>query len=259
MSGKTVRFRVLGCSGGIGGGLHTTSFLVDDDILIDAGTGVTRLSREELTAIDHIFLTHSHLDHLLCVPVLLDSVGSARDHPITLHAIPEVLDIFRAHVFNWKIWPDFTQIPVPDAPFLRYREIRVGEPVAVRGRSFTAIPANHVVPAVGYHLKSGTGSLLFSGDTTSNPALWDYANSLEDLRHLIVEVSFTDAHRDIAIASKHFHPELFCRELVRLKRNPDIHITHLKPGEEETIMAEILAGSGARTITPLRPDQVLTI
>ena len=39
-----MKVRVLGCSGGIGGrSLRTTSLLVDDDILIDAGTGLTEL------------------------------------------------------------------------------------------------------------------------------------------------------------------------------------------------------------------------
>ena len=39
-----MKFRVLGCSGGIGARARTTSFLVDDDVLLDAGTGVEDLS-----------------------------------------------------------------------------------------------------------------------------------------------------------------------------------------------------------------------
>jgi ribonuclease BN (tRNA processing enzyme) len=252
-------FRVLGCSGGIGEGRHTTSYLVDSDMLIDAGSGVGRLSLDEMKAIDHIFLTHSHLDHLLCLPVMLDSVGTKRGKPMTLHATAEVLEIFRAHVFNWKIWPDFTQIPTPETPFIRYSELRLNEPVTLGNRTLTAIPANHVVPGVGYHIRGESGSLLFSGDTTAHDALWDYANKLDDLRHLIVEVSFTNANRDIAVAAKHFHPELFCTELAKLKVNPEIHITHLKPGEEDGIMSEILAAAGGRNISRLRADQILEI
>jgi ribonuclease BN (tRNA processing enzyme) len=95
-----MRIEVLGCSGGIGDGRQTTSFLIDDDILLDAGSGVTRLSRAALARIDHVFLTHSHLDHILSLPPLLDSVAGERSQPLQVHATPEVLDIQigRAHV-----------------------------------------------------------------------------------------------------------------------------------------------------------------
>ena len=104
-----MRLRILGCSGGIGGSLRTTSMLLDNDILIDAGTGVGDLSIEELSRIDHVFLTHSHLDHVTSIPFLVDSVGWMRDKPLTVYAIEPTLEIIRQHLFNWKLWPDFTR------------------------------------------------------------------------------------------------------------------------------------------------------
>jgi len=80
-----MKLRILGCSGGIGGRhLRTTSMLLDNDILIDAGTGVADLSLTELSLIDHIFLTHSHLDHVASIPFMVDTVGGMRDQPLTL-------------------------------------------------------------------------------------------------------------------------------------------------------------------------------
>src|SRR5438876_4002387 len=164
--GQTVKVRVLGCSGGIGGGLRTTSMLVDADILIDAGTGVGDLSLEQLAKIDHIFVSHSHLDHVTSIPFLVDTVCWMRASPVVVYGIKEVLDILRAHLFTWKIWPDFTQIPDGDNPFMVYREIRVGEAVELNGRRITPIPANHTVPAVGYLLDNGRNALISSGDTS---------------------------------------------------------------------------------------------
>ena len=46
-----MQIRILGCSGGIGPGLRTTSLLVDGTLLIDAGTGVGDLPAAELAAI----------------------------------------------------------------------------------------------------------------------------------------------------------------------------------------------------------------
>src|SRR5437763_1078457 len=105
--GRTMKIRVLGCSGGIGGRLRTTALLVDEDILLDAGTGVGDLSLESLAKIDHIFVTHSHLDHVTSIPFLVDTVCWMRKRPIVVYGIRETLDILRAHLFNWKLWPDF--------------------------------------------------------------------------------------------------------------------------------------------------------
>lgn len=233
-----MKITVLGCSGGIGGGRHTTSLLVDDDILIDAGSGVTQLSLAQLTAIDHVFITHSHLDHILALPLLLDSVGAMRDRPVTVYAIDGVLDILREHIFNWRVWPDFSEVP-PERPYLRYEAIDVYQPVKLGQRAITALPANHTVPAVGYQLDSGDGSVVFSGDTGPNPALWDWINHIDNLKALIIETAFPQDEHGIAEVSKHLSPQSLIDELVQLKLVIPIYITHLKPGREDTIMREI--------------------
>src|SRR5512147_377933 len=137
-----MRLRVLGCSGGIGGRhLRTTSFLVDSDVLIDAGTGVGDLTLAELAQIDHIFVTHSHLDHVASIPFLVDTVGGMRTRPLAVHCTAATIEILRNHLFNWAIWPDFTEIPSLDAPFMRYEEIELGRSVTLGGRTFTPLPA----------------------------------------------------------------------------------------------------------------------
>jgi ribonuclease BN (tRNA processing enzyme) len=234
-----MKLRVLGCSGGIGGNLRTTSFLLDHDVLIDAGTGVNELSLTELSVIDHIFVTHSHLDHICSIPFMVDSVGFMRDRPLTVYATADTLQILKQHMFNWKIWPDFSEIPNAQQPIMRYQEISLGETVILSGRSITALPANHVVPAVGYHLNSGKGSLVFTGDTTSNPALWPIVNGIENLRYLIIETAFSNSEKELAVLSKHMCPSLLADELKLFKRAAEVFITHLKPGEIELTMSEI--------------------
>jgi cAMP phosphodiesterase len=233
-----MKLRVLGCSGGIGGNLRTTSFLLDHDVLIDAGTGVGELSLTELSMIDHIFVTHSHLDHIACIPFLVDSVGFMREKPLTIYASEETLDILRQHIFNWKIWPDFSEIPNTLNPYMRYQQVGLGETITLGQRKITPIPANHVVPAVGYQLDSGHASLVFSGDTTSNDELWNVVNKIENLRYIIIETAFSNSEKELAVLSKHLCPSLLAAELVKLKRNAEIFITHLKPGELELTMQE---------------------
>jgi len=254
-----MKLRVLGCSGGIGGCLRTTSLLVDDDILIDAGTGVGDLSIPELTAIDHVFVTHSHMDHIAFIPFLIDTVGGMRSSPLVVHATQATLDILRKHVFNWQIWPDFSEIPSREQPFLRFEPLHVGTTVKLGGRSLTPVPANHVVPAVGYHLDSGLASLVFTGDTTTSDELWPIVNRIENLRYLIIETAFCNRERDLAVASKHLCPSMLAEELAKLTRSPEVYITHLKPGELELIMHEIDECAGAYNPRMLRNDQVFDL
>jgi ribonuclease BN (tRNA processing enzyme) len=239
-----MKVRVLGCSGGIGGSLRTTALLVDDDVLIDAGTGVGDLSLEALARIDHIFVSHSHLDHVTSIPFLVDTVCWMRRSPIVVYGIKETLDILRAHLFNWRIWPDFTQIPDADRPFMAYREIAVGETIELGDRRFTAIPANHTVPAVGYKLQSKRGALIYSGDTAQNDALWDVVNTTADLKYLIIETAFSNKERDIAAASKHLCPDMLAGELAKMRVQPEVFITHLKPGEVALTMREVSQAAG---------------
>ena len=252
-----MRLRVLGCSGGIGGRhLRTTSFLVDHDVLIDAGSGVGDLSLAELAQIDHIFVSHSHLDHVTSIPFLVDTVGGMRSTPITVHATAPTIEILKNHLFNWAIWPDFTEIPSAEAPFLRYREIELGRTVAVEARKITPLPAVHTVPAVGFHLESGSGSLVFSGDTGPNDELWTIVNRIADLRVLIVETAFSNKERSLAEVSKHLCPSMLADELAKLDLDPEVWITHLKPGEIELTMQEIEECAGRHRPRMLQNGQV---
>lgn len=243
-----MRLRVLGCAGSIGG-LHnrTTSFLLDDDVLVDAGTGVGDLSLAELALVDHIFITHSHLDHINSIAFMVDSVGALRPKPVTIHALGATIEALKKYVFNWEIWPDFTVIPNAEQPFMRYEAIAVGDVINLGGRKITVLPAVHTVPAVGYQFDSGKNSLVFTGDTGPNDALWEVVNKIENLRYLIIETAFADKDRPLAELSKHLCPEMLGEELAKLTRPAEIFITHLKPSEIELTMLEI---EELATVTP---------
>jgi len=253
-----MQIRVLGCSGSIAAGNRTTSFLVDDDMLIDAGTGVGDLTLDELARIDRIFLSHSHLDHVLSVGLLADSVArrriASRRPPIAVHALPATIDALRTHVFNGVIWPDFSQLPNPENPVLAFMPIAIGQVLDVGGRCIEVLPALHTVPAVGFALRDGraAGHWVFSGDTGPNPALWARLAQMR-VATLIIETAFGDEEIALARVSRHLSPALLGRELAQLDQPADIYITHIKPGELDVVMAEI-----GRLDTPHRIRQLAT-
>lgn len=264
-----MRFQILGCSGGLGGlprvaGLpgkpfRTSSFLLDQDILIDAGTGVEDLPVDELCRIDHVFLTHSHLDHICALPLMLDTVGGSRDRPVIVHALPETIRALREHIFNWVIWPDFTEIPHFERPWMVFEELQVDQPVQVGTRTIRPISANHTVPAVGFHISGPRGSLIYSGDTLPNEEFWRTVNGVPDLRYLILETAFSNKERDLAVTAKHLHPIQLAEELKRMVVDPQLCITHLKPSDRELIAREIESWAGRFQPRILQTGDVLVI
>ena len=254
-----MKLRILGCSGGIGAQTRTTSFKLDDDILIDAGTGIEDLSVEELTAIDHVFLTHSHLDHIAALPLLVDSVGHLRKKPVMVHALPDTIAALRAHIFNWVIWPDFTEIPHYDRPYMVFEPIVVGASVDVGGRRIKALPANHTVPALGYQMSGPTGTLIFSGDTSPNDEFWQIVNSVRDLKALIIETAFSNRDQDLAMLAKHLFPIQLGRELQKLKVETELYVTHLKPSDRATITREVIDWVGRFDPIMLERNMVIEV
>lgn len=254
-----MKIKILGCSGGIGSGRHTTCLMVDDDILIDAGSGITTLSLEQLEAVEHVFITHAHLDHVLGLPLLLDSVGDRRSRPVTVHALPEVLEVLSAHLFNWHLWPDFRAIPTIDSPWMEFEPLPLGARLELDGRTFSALPVSHVVPACGLRISVASGTLAFSGDTTQSDDLVEALNAIPDLRHLIIETSFENELAEIARVSMHHWPDSLAAELKRLSVRPEVWITHLKPGNETPIMEELAAAAPEWNLQALQQGQVIEI
>ena len=252
-----MQVRVLGCSGAIAKDCRTTSFLVDGDLLVDAGTGVGDLTLDEMAGIDDVLLTHSHLDHIAALPLMIDAVASRRCRPLRVHALRATVEALRAHVFNNVIWPDFASIPSREAPFVSFHDIAVGQTLQLGSRAAKAIevlPAVHTVPACGYAVRCASGGphWVFSGDTERNPPFWDRVNAM-DVAMLVIETAFSDREQALAQRSLHLSPVTLADELACIApgRQYPIYITHTKPSETGLIMEEILefddapaAGSG---------------
>ena len=254
--------RVLGCSGAIAAGCKTTAFLLGDDVLVDAGTGVGDLTLEELARIDHILISHSHLDHVLSIGLLADSVIRPREAagrpPVQVHALAPTLAALRSHVFNGVIWPDFTRLPSAERPVLELVTIEHGQRLWLGGKAIEVLSASHTVPACGFALEGPNGWWVYTGDTGPNPALWQRLRELK-VAHLVIETAFSDDEHQLARISRHLCPAVLGHELAQLggPLNPsvNVHITHIKPGEMEAVMAQIALLATPHKVQPLVAGQ----
>lgn len=267
MSRAPVRLQVLGCSGSIASGSRTTAFLLDDNVLIDAGTGVGDLALDAMARVDDILVSHSHLDHVLAIPLLADSVMKLRlaqpeRGPIRVHGLPETLAALRAHLFNGQLWPDFTSIPSAAYPIIRLLPFAIGDTLYFgqgdAERRVEVLPASHTVPACGFAVDSDEGWWVYSGDTGPNPALWAALKGRR-IAHLIIETAFGDDERWLADLSGHLAPSSLATELAQLDGSVPVHITHPKPGEVAAVVAQIRAIDTAHRVEPLVKGLVFSL
>lgn len=254
-----MRLRILGCSGGIGVRARTTAMLIDDDILLDAGSGVGELTLEEMGKIRHIFVSHSHLDHVAFIPFLVDSIFEQITEPLVVYGQAHTLKALREHIFNWVIWPDFSKLPSPGHPVLVFQEIKAGEPLMVGDRTIEAITVNHQVPSVGFRIASGTKAFAYSADTSTNDSFWEALNCHSRLDLLIVESAFPESQAHLAHLSHHYCPSLLADDLSKLNHKPDIYLTHLKSGSEAEILAQVRKLLPGREIKALEPGLVFQL
>ena len=255
-----MRIRILGCSGGIGAGSRTSAMLIDDDVLLDAGTGIGDLALEDLNSIRHVFLTHAHLDHIAGLPMLVDSnFEEDFDVPVSVYARRETLDAIKAHLFNDVIWPDFARIPNEENPMLRYVVCNPGDTVTIDHREFHAVDVRHSVPSLGYTVQNSGGVFAVSGDTKTNQTLWPVLNACDDLKVLVIEVSFSDEYENLATTAGHYCPSTMCRDLELLNHSPEIWITGMKPGQEDVILGQVTDAVPDRKIRMLSRGTIITV
>ncbi len=244
-----MKIKVLGCYGGQLLGFHLTSFLVNDTILLDAGSPTEALTLEQQGKIKHIFLSHTHLDHIKDIAFLADNRSLKRlgnnnkGHCITIHSLQENLDTLKEHFLNDHIWPDFTVIPTKDDPTLRLEAIEPEKTYEAEGLKITPIPVTHPVPCTGFLIDQGDSQFLYTADTGVTDRIWEIANQQPNLKGVIIDCSFTNAHQKIADISGHLTPHGMASELRKLDKFGEIsiYLYHMKPETLNIIQAEVVA------------------
>ncbi len=232
---------ILGSAGSEAPGLNPPAFLIDDFLLLDAGTVTLTLDQIAQCRLTHVFLTHAHLDHLKGIPFLLDNLNAMNPScQILVLSGKEVISDIRKHIFNNRIWPDFTAIPDAQNPLMRYQVISTRKPVVIGDYTILATRVNHSVPAYGYLVEHTSGaSLLYTGDTGPTKAIWKKMRG-HNVQALIVEVSFPNELSSRALATGHLSPSLLEAEILKMPRTPGkIYISHLKPPFRQQIEAEL--------------------
>jgi len=243
-SDTTPFIKVLGAYGGKATNMQLTSLQLSKEVVLDAGNLVEGLGNG-IKNINHIFITHSHLDHILDIGFLIDATFDIRKIPLKVYGRKETLTNLKKHIFNWEIWPDFTQINLVDSDLksIELIEIELNEVVEVDGCKIKAIKNNHTISSNGYIIEKEDHALLFTSDTYCCDEIWEEVNNNSKITTVIIDVSFPSRLDQLAFDSKHLTPKLLKEELKKLKRNDvKIHINHIKPFCRNEVIQEIIKG-----------------
>jgi cAMP phosphodiesterase len=235
-----VNVRVLGSCGSRVPGQQTSCLLIDEDVVVDAGGITAKLSVEEQSAINHVLISHAHLDHVCDLAFLADNVMARRTEPLRVWAPEEVLTVLQKNVFNDQLWPDLTQLRLHGFPVIELCRLTECETTRVGSLDVRWAKTNHPVFAAGYLLTKEQTSILYSGDTTTTEALWSLGRSVDGLSAVFVETSFPDRLKSLAQKTGHLTPEMLIKELDKLdKPGVPVKIFHMKPQYLEEISAEL--------------------
>lgn len=259
-----MEIRVLGCHGSQLPGFGFTGFLIDGVTLLDAGAVTSVLTPVEQSRLDHVLITHAHLDHIRELASLADNLcGNRINHPLTVISTSCVIETLKRHIFNGAIWPDFSILPSVEKPVLKFEPIRTGEKIRVGHLLVTAIPVHHCVETVAYVIESNqdssTTTAIFVGDTGPTEEIWRVAGKAENVRAIFVETSLPGEMSDVAELTGHLTPAGLARELKKLDSlSPQVYLYHMKIQYREEIRREI-DRMGGSPVHILRDGEIIRI
>lgn len=255
-----MQLKVLGSAAGIGWPARTTSFLIDDDTLLDCGSGVGELTVEELLCIRRVLLTHSHLDHCNALPLLADVHASHGGPGIVVYSQQETIDALKAHLFNGVLWPDYTVRPSAAQPWVRCIAMEVGDALPLAGGLATVLPAQHSIPAIGWLLEGRERALAFSGDSGPCTAFWQWIAQVPSLSDVICEVTYPNEQAQEAADYGHMAPAWLLPLRQELPPQVQLWASHLDSAARDSILTQLQADDPvALPIRPLEQGMVIEL
>jgi 3',5'-cyclic-nucleotide phosphodiesterase len=254
-----VELRVIGCHGGETPKHRTSAFILDDRVAVDAGSLTSGMELRAQCSLEAVLVSHAHLDHVRDLATIADNRAQNNVTPLIVAGTKQTIAILKKHFFNNLLWPDFSQIPKRSRPAIRYLELRPEKAVTIAGYEVRAVPVNHTIACCAFTIRGKGGTLAYSGDTGPTDRLWQVLSATEDLRALLMEVSFPNAQARLAHVSGHHTPATLARDLAKLERPKDLPILlyHIKPSFQATVERECARLKGLNLTVCALGDQFI--
>jgi cAMP phosphodiesterase len=233
-----------------------TCFLIDECVAVDAGSIALALNADQRKSVRDIIVTHPHMDHIASLPIFIDDLFETLKSPVRVYATPEVIGLLERDIFNWNVYPRFSELKNEFGPVMEYVPIPAGEEFKIAHLTARAVPVNHIVPTIGLLVSDGKSTVAFSSDTSETDEFWKVINSAPSLNALLIEASFPDSMAKLAEVSRHYTPASLQRDLRKLNHNGlDILAVHIKPAYRQMVIDELNA-LGISKLGVMEPGKV---
>jgi cAMP phosphodiesterase len=221
---------------------HLSCFVVDDLVAIDAGSLAMATSFEQKKQIRDVILTHAHLDHIAGLPLFIDDLFATLRRPVCVHATAEVIEVLERDIFNWSVYPRFSELENDNGKVMHYSPFEVGREFTVKHLRVKAVEVNHKVPCVGFVISDGKATFALTSDTAEAGGFWEALNSEGDLSAVLVECAFPNELEELAHISYHLTPKNLKTELEKVaERDFPVYVINIKPMYRDEIVAQIKA------------------
>jgi len=219
---------------------RSLGILVNDNLMVDAGTLASELPLDDQIRLQHVLISHFHLDHVKELPSLADNLVDIAKDPLLVVSVPSILKGLRTHLFNDQIFPDFFDLPTPQRPTLKEFPLVSGQEVWMSGLGVTPVYVNHTVPSLGFIIRDQESAVVFSGDTCQTEEIWALAAKTTNLKAAFIETSFPDEMMSMAQVSKHLTPSLLAQEFKKIGK-PDLplYVYHVKAKFQGKIVEQV--------------------
>lgn len=238
-----MQVKIIGGHGGVTKNYHATSYLIDESLLIDAGSVASGLDIHSQLKIDHILLSHSHLDHTKDLAFICDNCFGLKGKPFEVYCHETVHKAIKNHLFNDIIWPDFSVLPTKDNPTINFNNISAEKELILGQYKVTPVHVNHPVEtpgqALGFIIEKDNKSIIFTQDTAATDRIWEVGKKLDNLVAIFCEVSFPNHLQGVADLSYHHSPATIKEELKKMPGEVPVYLAHLKPNYQEQLIQEI--------------------
>jgi ribonuclease BN (tRNA processing enzyme) len=231
--------QVIGGHGGVSPNYKNTSYLIDRKLLIDAGSVASGIQIDQQVLIDHILISHSHLDHISDLAFLADNCFGMKGKPFEIYTSEIVRKNIMTHLLNDEIWPDFTKIPNAEDPTLRFHVLEEDKRIVLGDYKVTMIKVNHPAGGYGFIVERKNSAVVFTQDTGPTDKIWEAAKQVTNLKAIFTEVSFPNKLQDVATLSFHHTPQTIKEEIKKMPGNVPIFLGHLKPNYQTELTKEI--------------------
>ena len=241
-----MQVKIIGAHGGVTKNYQATSILLDDKLLIDAGSAAAALDMESQLNIENILISHSHLDHTKDLAFLSDNCFGLRKKAFEVYCHPTVRKAIKDHLFNDIIWPDFSVLPTKTNPTIHFNDLVKETTIQLGEFKVTPVHVQHPGDAFGFIIEKRNVTLLFTQDTGPTDRIWEVAKSLKNLKAIFCEVSFPNRLQNVATISDHHTPMSLHKEMEKMPPNLPIYLGHIKPHFQEEIISEVTSLNNSR-------------